>query len=105
MRIRHLQHGSPLELADNSATFRSDSMQIGTGNFGRGNRENYFQNREFLPLIPAPNFTILSCSSETALSRHDAILISAAFTAFAFVLVPLLRLGNKRQGERACEHG
>jgi hypothetical protein len=26
------------------------------------------------------------------------ILISAAFTAFAFVLVPLLRLGDKRQG-------
>ena len=29
------------------------------------------------------------------------ILISAACTAFAFVLVPLLRLGNKRQGEPA----
>ena len=29
------------------------------------------------------------------------VLISAAFTAFAFVLVPLLRLGNKRQGEPA----
>jgi MFS family permease len=29
------------------------------------------------------------------------ILISAAFTAFAFVLVPLLRLGDKRQGEPA----
>ena len=28
-------------------------------------------------------------------------LISAAFTAFAFVLVPLLRLGDKRQGEPA----
>jgi MFS family permease len=27
------------------------------------------------------------------------IIISAAFTAFAFVLVPLLRLGDKRQGE------
>jgi MFS family permease len=27
------------------------------------------------------------------------ILLSAAFTAFAFVLVPLLRLGNKRQGQ------
>jgi predicted MFS family arabinose efflux permease len=27
------------------------------------------------------------------------ILVSAAFTAFAFVLVPLLRLGGKRQGE------
>ena len=27
------------------------------------------------------------------------ILVSAAFTAFAFVLVPLLRLGDKRQGE------
>jgi predicted MFS family arabinose efflux permease len=29
------------------------------------------------------------------------VLISASFTAFAFVLVPLLRLGNKRQGEPA----
>ena len=29
------------------------------------------------------------------------VLISAAFTAFAFVLVPLLHLGNKRQGEPA----
>jgi predicted MFS family arabinose efflux permease len=29
------------------------------------------------------------------------ILVSAAFTAFAFVLVPLLRLGDKRQGEAA----
>jgi MFS family permease len=29
------------------------------------------------------------------------VLISAAFTAFAFILVPLLRLGNKRQGEPA----
>jgi predicted MFS family arabinose efflux permease len=27
------------------------------------------------------------------------VVISAAFTAFAFVLVPLLRLGNKRQGD------
>jgi MFS family permease len=27
------------------------------------------------------------------------ILVSAAFTAFAFVLIPLLRLGDKRQGE------
>ena len=27
------------------------------------------------------------------------ILVSAAFTAFAFVLVPLLRLGDKRQGQ------
>jgi MFS family permease len=27
------------------------------------------------------------------------VLISAAFTAFAFVLVPMLRLGDKRQGE------
>ena len=26
------------------------------------------------------------------------VLVSAAFTAFAFVLVPLLRLGDKRQG-------
>jgi len=30
------------------------------------------------------------------------IMISAAFTAFAFVLVPLLRLGDKRQGEPAA---
>lgn len=30
------------------------------------------------------------------------ILLSAAFTAFAFVLVPLLRLGDKRQGEPAA---
>jgi predicted MFS family arabinose efflux permease len=29
------------------------------------------------------------------------VIISAAFTAFAFVLVPLLRLGDKRQGEPA----
>ena len=29
------------------------------------------------------------------------ILVSAAFTAFAFVLVPLLHLGDKRQGEVA----
>jgi MFS family permease len=29
------------------------------------------------------------------------VLVSAAFTAFAFVLVPLLRLGAKRQGEPA----
>ena len=27
------------------------------------------------------------------------LVISAAFTAFAFVLVPLLRLGDKKQGE------
>jgi len=26
------------------------------------------------------------------------VLVSAAFTAFAFVLVPLLKLGDKRQG-------
>ena len=30
------------------------------------------------------------------------ILVSAAFTAFAFVLVPLLRLGGKRHGEAAA---
>jgi len=30
------------------------------------------------------------------------VLVSAAFTAFAFVLVPLLRLGDKRQGEPAA---
>jgi predicted MFS family arabinose efflux permease len=29
------------------------------------------------------------------------VIVSAAFTAFAFVLVPLLRLGDKRQGEPA----
>ena len=29
------------------------------------------------------------------------VVISSAFTAFAFILVPLLRLGNKRQGEPA----
>jgi MFS family permease len=29
------------------------------------------------------------------------VLVSAAFTAFAFVLVPLLRLGDRRQGEPA----
>jgi len=35
------------------------------------------------------------------LQRHltPLILISAAFTAFAFVLVPLLRLGDKPQGQ------
>jgi predicted MFS family arabinose efflux permease len=32
-------------------------------------------------------------------SLTPLILISAAFTAFAFVLVPLLRLGDKRQGK------
>jgi MFS family permease len=32
-------------------------------------------------------------------SLKPLILVSAAFTAFAFVLVPLLRLGNKRQGD------
>jgi hypothetical protein len=32
-------------------------------------------------------------------------LISAASTAFAFILVPLLRLGNKRQGEPANMDG
>jgi len=32
-------------------------------------------------------------------SLTPLILISAAFTAFAFVLVPLLRLGDKRQGD------
>jgi MFS family permease len=30
------------------------------------------------------------------------VIVSAAFTAFAFVLVPLLRLGGKRQGEAAA---
>jgi MFS family permease len=32
-------------------------------------------------------------------SLQPLVLISAAFTAFAFVLVPLLRLGDKRQGD------
>jgi MFS family permease len=32
-------------------------------------------------------------------SLPPLVLISAAFTAFAFVLVPMLHLGNKRQGE------
>jgi MFS family permease len=32
-------------------------------------------------------------------SLAPLVLVSAAFTAFAFVLVPLLRLGDKRQGE------
>jgi predicted MFS family arabinose efflux permease len=31
------------------------------------------------------------------------VVMSAAFTAFAFVLVPLLRLGDKRQGEPAVD--
>ena len=35
-------------------------------------------------------------------SLTPLVLISAAFTAFAFVLVPLLRLGDKRQGEPAA---
>jgi MFS family permease len=34
-------------------------------------------------------------------SLTPLILVSAAFTAFAFVLVPLLRLGGKRQGDPA----
>jgi len=34
-------------------------------------------------------------------SLPPLVVISAAFTAFAFVLVPLLRLGDKRQGEAA----
>ena len=34
-------------------------------------------------------------------SLTPLVLISAAFTAFAFVLVPLLRLGDKRQGDPA----
>jgi hypothetical protein len=34
-------------------------------------------------------------------SLPPLVLISAAFTALAFVLVPLLRLGDKRQGEPA----
>jgi predicted MFS family arabinose efflux permease len=35
-------------------------------------------------------------------SLPPLVLISAAFTAFAFVLVPLLRLGDKRQGQPAA---
>ena len=27
------------------------------------------------------------------------IIVSAGFTAFAFVLIPMLKLGNKKQGE------
>ena len=38
-------------------------------------------------------------------SMTPLILVSAAFTAFAFVLVPLLRLGDKRQGEPATAPG
>ncbi len=38
-------------------------------------------------------------------SLPPLVLISAAFTAFAFVLVPLLRLGDKRQGEPATPPG
>jgi MFS family permease len=34
-------------------------------------------------------------------SLTPLVLVSAAFTAFAFVLVPLLRLGDKRQGQPA----
>lgn len=33
------------------------------------------------------------------------VLVSAAFTAFAFVLVPLLRLGDKKQGHPAAKAG
>jgi predicted MFS family arabinose efflux permease len=33
---------------------------------------------------------------------NPLVLVSAAFTGFAFVLVPLLRLGDKRQGEPAA---
>jgi MFS family permease len=32
-------------------------------------------------------------------SLTPLVLVSAAFTAFAFVIIPLLRLGNKRQGQ------
>jgi MFS family permease len=35
-------------------------------------------------------------------SLTPLVIVSAAFTAFAFVLVPLLRLGDKRQGEPAA---
>jgi MFS family permease len=38
-------------------------------------------------------------------SLPPLVVISAAFTAFAFVLVPLLRLGDKRQGEPAVAVG
>jgi hypothetical protein len=33
------------------------------------------------------------------------VIVSAAFTAFAFVLVPLLGLDDKRQGEPAASAG
>jgi predicted MFS family arabinose efflux permease len=38
-------------------------------------------------------------------SLPPLVVISAAFTAFAFVLVPLLRLGDKPQGEPAVAVG
>ncbi len=38
-------------------------------------------------------------------SLTPLVLVSATFTAFAFVLVPLLRLGDKRQGEPATATG
>jgi MFS family permease len=38
-------------------------------------------------------------------SLTPLVLVSAAFTAFAFVLVPLLRLGDKRQGTPAGPSG
>jgi len=44
----------------------------------------------------------LDAAGGVPVGDHDLrplILISAAFTAFAFVLVPLLRLGDKRQGD------
>jgi hypothetical protein len=40
-------------------------------------------------------------SNVFARSLPPLIIISAAFTAFAFILVPLLRLGNKPQGAPA----
>jgi MFS family permease len=36
------------------------------------------------------------------MSLTPLILVSAAFTAFAFVLVPILRLGDKPQGQPAA---
>jgi predicted MFS family arabinose efflux permease len=38
-------------------------------------------------------------------SLTPLVLVSAAFTAVAFVLVPLLRLGDKRQGDPAVGLG
>jgi|SRR5271163_4454186 len=47
-----------------------------------------------LPWIIKPLYGLIS-----DFSLRPLVLISAAFTAVAFVLVPLLRLGDKKQGE------